>query len=115
MIKQSMRIIVQNAAKYSNEGSRISLSASFAPDSVAYMVQDEGIGMSERDANHIFERFYRADGARNGGTEGSGLGLSIAKWIVDKHDGHFEVLTRPTLGTRIRIVLGPAKPERTTA
>ena len=105
MIKQSMRIIIQNAAKYSDEGSRIRLSADADAESVSYVVQDEGIGMSERDASHIFERFYRADGARNGGTEGSGLGLSIAKWIVDAHGGTIEVLSREGVGTRFTVRL----------
>ena len=59
--------------------------------------------MAGSDAQHMFERFYRADKARS--FEGTGLGLSIAKWIVDKHRGHFEVLSRQDIGTRIRIVL----------
>jgi signal transduction histidine kinase len=66
-------------------------------------VQDTGIGMSETDVSHMFERFYRSDEVR--GYQGTGLGLSIAKWIVDKHQGHFEILSRTELGTRIRIVL----------
>ena len=56
--------------------------------------------MQEKDVVHIFERFYRSDEARNGQTGGSGLGLSIAKWIVDAHDGKIEVLSRPDFGTR---------------
>ena len=52
---------------------------------------------------HIFERFYRSDEARNSETGGSGLGLSIAKWIVDAHDGQIDVLTRPDFGTRFRV------------
>ena len=59
--------------------------------------------MEESDVKHMFERFYRADDARN--YQGTGLGLSIAKWIVDKHKGHFEILSRTELGTKIRIIL----------
>ena len=103
MVKQSMRIIIQNAAKYSDKGSAIRLSASVDNAHVAYQVQDEGIGMSERDAAHIFERFYRADAARNEGTDGSGLGLSIAKWIVDAHNGTIEVVSREGVGTRFTV------------
>ena len=103
MVKQSVRIFVQNAAKYSNEGDNIKLGVRINPDSVSYLVQDEGIGMQEEDVSHIFERFYRSDKARNGETGGSGLGLSIAKWIIDAHDGTIEVLSRPDIGTRFTV------------
>ncbi|MBR3385533.1 MAG: HAMP domain-containing histidine kinase [Atopobiaceae bacterium] len=103
MVKQSMRIMVQNAQKYSSAGTSIRLSVATDPTGVSYMVQDEGMGMSEKDAAHVFERFYRADGARNEGTEGSGLGLSIAKWIVDAHNGTIEVVSREGVGTRFTV------------
>ena len=103
MVKQSVRIFVQNAAKYSNEGDTIKLGVRLSDDSVSYIVQDEGIGMQEEDVSHIFERFYRSDKARNGETGGSGLGLSIAKWIIDAHEGRIEVLSRPDIGTRFTV------------
>lgn len=103
MVKQSVRIFVQNAAKYSNEGDTIKLGVKMSDDSVSYIVQDEGIGMQEEDVSHIFERFYRSDKARNGETGGSGLGLSIAKWIIDAHEGRIEVLSRPDIGTRFTV------------
>ena len=108
MLKQSLRIIVQNAEKYSPAQSTITLSARRDGQSVCYSVQDEGIGMSEADVRHIFERFYRAEGARDGEATGSGLGLSIAKWIVDAHEGSIEVVSREGVGTRF-IVRLPAK------
>ena len=105
MIKQAVRILVDNAAKYTKEQDEIILSVGRNEDGNAYLqVQDTGIGMEEIDVEHMFERFYRADDARK--YKGTGLGLSIAKWIVDKHGGHFEILSRSELGTRIRIVLG---------
>ncbi|MBP3718913.1 MAG: HAMP domain-containing histidine kinase, partial [Eubacterium sp.] len=104
MIKQAMRILVDNAAKYTKEGDEIVLSLGVAKDSgLPYIqVQDNGIGMAEVDVKHMFERFYRADNTRK--VQGTGLGLSIAKWIVDKHNGHFEIVSRKDIGTRIRIV-----------
>ena len=101
--KQAVRILIDNAAKYTKEGDEIVLSCGLADGHPYLQVQDCGIGMAEADAQHMFERFYRADKARS--FEGTGLGLSIAKWIVDKHRGHFEVLSRQDIGTRIRIVL----------
>lgn len=104
LLKQAVRILVDNAAKYTKAGDEIVLSTGETEKGEPYLqVQDTGAGMEQADVEHMFERFYRADKARN--TEGNGLGLSIAKWIVDKHGGYFSVVSRTELGTRIRIVL----------
>lgn len=104
LLKQAVRILIDNAAKYTNSGDEIILSVGKTEDSRPFLqVQDTGIGMSEKDVEHMFERFYRADEARN--TAGTGLGLSIAKWIVEKHGGTFSIVSRTELGTRIRIIL----------
>ncbi len=103
MIKQSIRIFVQNAAKYSDKGNTIKLSVKRADNKISYIVQDEGVGMAGEELSHIFERFYRSDKARNSSTGGSGLGLSIAKWIIDAHQGNVEVLSRQEIGTRITV------------
>lgn len=112
MLKQSMRIFVQNAAKYSAEGDTIILRAGISPAAAGeyagrpfYSVQDEGIGMQSSEVVHVFERFYRSDAARNSSQGGTGLGLSIAKWIVDAHSGIIEILSRPDFGTRITVRL----------
>ena len=103
LLKQAVRILIDNAAKYTPEGEEIILSCGRTPAGEPYLqVQDQGIGMNESELPHIFERFFRSDEVRS--SAGTGLGLSIAKWIVDKHQGHFEILTRQDLGTRIRIV-----------
>ena len=104
LLKQAVRILVDNAAKYTEKNDEIILGVGRTDDDRPYlMVQDTGIGMSQTDVEHMFERFYRADEARS--YQGTGLGLSIAKWIVDRHGGHFEILSRTELGTRILIVL----------
>lgn len=103
MLKQSVRIFVQNAAKYSHNGDTIKMGVKKDSNSVSYIIQDEGIGMQESEVVHIFERFYRSDEARNENTGGSGLGLSIAKWIIDAHNGTITVLSRPELGTRFTV------------
>ncbi len=107
MIKQAMRILVDNAAKYTDEGDEIILSVGYQDEEDGtrrpyIQVQDSGMGMAEVDVKHMFERFYRADDTRN--VQGTGLGLSIAKWIVDKHKGSFVILSRKDIGTRIKIV-----------
>ncbi|MCR4656309.1 MAG: HAMP domain-containing histidine kinase [Lachnospiraceae bacterium] len=105
LLKQAVRILVDNAAKYTGEGDEIMLSAG----KTWLQVQDTGRGIQESDVAHIFDRFYRSEDVRS--FQGTGLGLSIAKWIIDKHGAHFEVLSRKDLGTRIRIVLPETDPE----
>ncbi len=104
LLKQAVRILVDNAAKYTKAKDEILLSVGYGDDDTVYLqVQDTGIGMKEADVEHMFERFYRADEARS--FDGTGLGLSIAKWIVDKHEGHFKITSREELGTRIAIII----------
>lgn len=104
MLKQAVRILVDNAAKYTKKNDEILLSIGRNQEGCPYLqVQDTGMGMASADVEHMFERFYRSDDVRK--MKGTGLGLSIAKWIVDKHGGHFEILSRTELGTRIRIIL----------
>lgn len=106
MLKQAARILVDNAAKYTKAGETIRLSVVRGADGAPGLeVQDSGVGIAESDMPHVFERFYRADPARTGGAGGSGLGLSIAKWIVDRHGGYFDVVSLPDAGTRITIRL----------
>lgn len=105
MIKQSARILVDNAAKYTKEGEEIILRAGVGTDGAPfYSIQDYGIGMSQPDMEHAFDRFYRADAVRGSKTGGTGLGLSIAKWIVDQHGGYYEVVSRQELGTRFTVI-----------
>lgn len=103
MLKQSVRIFTDNAAKYSEEGHTIVLAAGRNESGVYYSVQDEGTGIEEKDVSHVFDRFYRSDEARNSKTGGTGLGLSIAHWIVEAHDGVIEIISRPGLGTRFTV------------
>ena len=107
LLKQAVRILVDNAAKYSPAQSRITLRAYAEDDALCLDVQDNGIGASRQDAERMFDRFYRADKARNSETGGSGLGLSIADWIVRRHGGSFRVRSWEDLGTCVTIVLPP--------
>ena len=107
MVKQAIRILTDNARKYSPSDTRITLRA-YTQDGFACVdVQDNGLGIAREDVPRIFDRFYRADSARNSATGGSGLGLSIARWIVTKHGGRFQVTSYPDIGTRITILLKP--------
>lgn len=105
LLKQAARILIENASKYTPEGGEIMLRSLVSDGHPAFSVQDSGIGISESDIPHIFERFYRADDSRSKQTGGSGLGLAIAKWIVERHGGRFEIISRKDIGTRITVIL----------
>lgn len=105
LIKQAARILIDNAMKYTPAGKQILISVQNR-DKFAYLsVQDEGIGIAPEAVSKIFDRFFRTDESRARATGGVGLGLSIAKWITERHGGHMEVLSRQDVGTRISIVL----------
>ena len=104
LIKQAARILIENASKYTPEGGEIKLKSLVSDGHPAFSVQDSGIGISESDIPHIFDRFYRADDSRSKQTGGSGLGLAIAKWIVERHGGRFEIISRKDIGTRITVI-----------
>ena len=105
MIKQTARILTDNASKYTPENGNIRIRAFYADGVPCFAVQDSGVGIAQEDIPKIFERFYRSDPARNSSTGGTGLGLSIAKWIIDRHQGYFKVLSRPEIGTRVIVYL----------
>ena len=107
LLKQAVRILTDNAQKYSPADTRITLRAYRGAGSRACLeVQDNGVGISPQDAPKVFDRFYRADSVRSGGTvSGSGLGLAIARWIVARHGGYIELRSYEGVGTRMTIVL----------
>ena len=105
MLKQLMRILMDNSIKYTPENGQISLRVGIREGHAVIAVQDEGVGIPEDAITNIFERFYRADASRTRETGGTGLGLSIAKWIAQRHLGSIEVTSRENIGTRMTIVL----------
>ncbi|MGI6485121.1 MAG: sensor histidine kinase [Tepidanaerobacteraceae bacterium] len=108
LFKQVIRILVDNSIKYTPSGEKIIIRIVCEESSVRITVQDNGIGIAPEELPNIFERFYRSDESRARKTGGSGLGLSIAKWIVERHGGYFEVWSRLNIGTRISVVFPTA-------
>lgn len=96
-LQEVVSIIVENAIKYSNEKTAITIKSRASGRSALLTVSDQGPGIKALDLVHIFDRFYRADTSRTRGkTEGYGLGLPIAKSIVEAHGGSIEA--RSVLG-----------------
>lgn len=102
-MQQMLFIFIENAFKYTPEG-QVTFDAFIYQNQVGIRISDTGIGMDKAEVPHIFERFYRADQSR-GVTEGIGLGLSIAKWIIDEMEGSVEVVTTRGEGTTFVIWL----------
>jgi len=105
LIKQALRILMDNAVKYTPPGGNIKVTVCRKEGKAYLTVQDDGIGIPPEAVPRIFDRFFRADESRARATGGTGLGLSIAKWITERHGGYMEVLSRENLGTRISIIL----------
>lgn len=105
LFKQALRILIDNSIKYTPEPGEISASISESGNMVRISVQDNGIGIDADNLPYIFDRFYRSDESRARKTGGSGLGLAIMKWIIDRHGGSIEVISRKDIGTRTTIQL----------
>ena len=98
-----IRILVDNAFKYTEAGDCIEIMATEKRDRVIFTVSDTGIGISEEDQKHIFERFFRSDAVRATDIEGSGIGLSIATLIANTLGGTIKVRSELGKGTSFSI------------
>jgi heavy metal sensor kinase len=98
-------ILLDNAVKYTPPGGQIQVGINQSPEKVTVEVCDSGGGISQQDLPHIFERFYRSDKSRNRDSGGAGLGLSLAKWIVEAHGGFIEVESAVDSGSTFRVAL----------
>ncbi|WP_420000961.1 sensor histidine kinase [Bacillus thuringiensis] len=103
-IHQMMVILLDNAMKYTNEGGHIQIDCTQTNSSIRIRVKDDGIGVKGEDIPKLFDRFYQGDKARST-SEGAGLGLSIANWIVEKHYGKISVESRWGEGTCFEVIL----------
>lgn len=90
-LTQLLYILLDNAIKYTPNGGEVFLSLSIKGKELFIAIKDTGIGIKPEDYDHIFERFYRVDKARTRQAGGHGLGLAIAKWIVESHKGNIKV------------------------
>jgi heavy metal sensor kinase len=97
--------LLDNAIKFTREGGHVVLRVSRDQGRARIDVRDNGIGMSPDVTPHIFERFFQADPARSSGTDGAGVGLSLVKWIVDRHEGSISVNSRVGEGSTFTVLL----------
>ena len=103
LLRELLFNLVQNALKYTPEGGNITLSLERLNKEVLIAVTDTGIGIPEKVIPHIFDRFYQVDKSRS--IQGSGLGLSICKWIAESHRGRIIVDSVVDKGSKFKIYL----------
>jgi len=104
LLRRALDNVLDNAAKYTTPSAGpIVLHAEASTDGVEFEVRDPGIGIAAEDLPHVFTPFFRGDRSRTRATGGAGLGLALAKRIVDAHEGRMELSSIPGTGTTVRI------------
>jgi signal transduction histidine kinase len=98
-IGQIITNLVENATKFSAEGSLIVIKVKAVNDSVIFSVKDKGVGIPQETIGHLFNRFFQVERAVSGKTRGTGLGLAICKGIVEAHGGKIWVESQPGKGS----------------
>ena len=102
-LRRLLLLLVDNAVKYTPAGGRITVSVDQDIAGATLAVRDTGIGIPDAALPHVFERFYRADDSRNRDAGGAGLGLSIAKWIAERHHASLEAESVLGQGSTFRV------------
>lgn len=109
LLRRALDNILDNAGKYSDPGNSVTLVARDAGDELHLEVHDNGIGLTEDDQRNLFTPFFRSDRSRNRSTGGVGLGLTLARRIVEAHRGAISVESSATTGTTVRFII-PLQP-----
>lgn len=107
-IQRLLSILLENAAKYTPPGGSVILSAAVVGSGVVISVRDTGMGIRDEDLPRIFDRFYRAAQPGDPASRGSGLGLALAKWIVERHGTRISVESVPGCGSCFSFLLRTA-------
>ncbi len=113
-LRQLIMILLDNAVKFTSAGGEVRIRVGALGGQPTLVVEDTGVGIGAEQLPHIFERFYRGDPARTrsqeggGGSEGAGLGLSIARWIADQHGAQIRVTSEPGAGTKVEVIFPAA-------
>jgi heavy metal sensor kinase len=104
-LKRVILNLLDNAIRFTPPGGEIVVTVMRDSDAACLAVQDSGIGIPVEAQPHIFDRYYRADPARSAGGDGAGLGLSLAKWVVERHRGRISLQSTPGAGSTFTVHL----------
>jgi two-component system sensor histidine kinase BaeS len=113
-LSQAVINLLSNALKYTPAGGLVEVRVEVRPSGTEIRVADTGIGIDSQDLPRVFERFYRADNSRSRATGGAGIGLSIAKAIVEAHGGTISAASQPGRGSEFLVTL-PTAPAMQTS
>jgi signal transduction histidine kinase len=102
-LRRVLLIFLDNAVKYTASGGVVSLQADVKDGEALVTVKDTGIGIGAEDLPHVFDRFWRADQVRSREMGGAGLGLSIARWIAERHSGTITARSEPGAGSTFEL------------
>jgi len=113
-LMRALEALIENAYRHTNEGDPIVIAAFVSDDGrrLLLKVEDRGSGIPADALPHVFERFFRVEGAPANGRRGSGLGLAIVKAVADAHEGTVSIESRVARGTRVLIELPCYEPSR---
>jgi heavy metal sensor kinase len=103
-LAQMAQNLIDNSLKYTPEDGEIQIRVYQEGTSVVLSIRDTGIGIPASDLPHVFDRFYRVDKSRSRKIGGSGLGLSIVKWIVEAHQGQITMHSEEGQGTTVQVM-----------
>lgn len=104
-LKQVFLIIIDNAINYSKPGGKVEVALEQDGSQARIAISDNGVGIPEEALPHVFERFYRVEKSKAMAHGGAGLGLPIAKWIVEAHEGKIAIRSAAGSGTTVMIDL----------
>ncbi len=104
-LRRAVLNLLDNAIKYSRDGGTIRIVMTHERDMVRLIIHDDGIGIAAKDLPFIFDWLFRADPARSRNTGGTGLGLSLVKWVIEAHDGSIHVFSAPDQGADFQVEL----------
>lgn len=105
-LSQALMALVDNAGKYGAPDTVVTISSRTVANQLGIEIIDRGPGLQPHEIDSIFERFYRADTARSRRLGGAGLGLSIARTIIEAHGGTLQIESQPGIGTTARVTIG---------
>jgi len=113
-VTQLLSNLVGNALKFTPAGGRVDVHVEPQPEGggVVVSVADTGAGIPADQLPHVFDRFYQVSSGRKGGRHGAGLGLTIARGIVEAHGGTISIESAPGRGTTVRFTLPRAREDR---